>query len=115
MPLKGLSYRFMLALALVGFLACPWPVRAQAAPPEKPESGIASPQTLPQGFAQGIAQLQESLKAWESRWGAATAKLAQTQKELENFQVAVASAKATMVLQKLPLLEVQELYGNLWR
>ncbi len=63
MPLKGISFRFVLALALVVFLASPWPVRAQAAPPEKPESGIASPQALPQGFDQGIAQLQESLKA----------------------------------------------------
>lgn len=112
MPLKGISYRFMMALALVGVLVSPWPVRAQTVHPEKPEGGIASPQALPQGFEQGIALLQESLKAWESRVGAATAELARTQKELENLQVAVASAKATMVLQKLPLLQVQALLAT---
>ena len=109
MPLKGIAYRFIMALALVGFLVSPWPVRAQAVHPEKPEGGIASPQALPQGFEQGIAWLQESLKAWESRVGAATTELARTQKELENLQVAVASLKATMILQKLPLPQVQAL------
>jgi small-conductance mechanosensitive channel len=105
----------MMALALAGFLASPWSVRAQALQPEKPESGLATLQALPQGFEQGIAQLQESLKAWESRLEAATAELARTQKELENLQVAVASLKATMLLRKLPMLEVQELlvtYGG---
>ena len=59
--------------------------------------------------------MQESLKAWESRVGAETEELARTQKELDQLQVAVASPKAIMVLQKLPLLEVQELlvtYGD---
>jgi potassium efflux system protein len=115
MPLKGISYRFMVALAVAVFLACPWSSRAQAVHPEKPESGIASLQALPQGFEKGIAQLHENLKIWESRITAATEDLAQTQKELDNLQVAVASLKATMVLEKLPLLQVQELlvtYGS---
>jgi potassium-dependent mechanosensitive channel len=112
MPLKGISYRFMMALALVGFLVSPWPVLAQAVHPEKPEGGIASPQALPQIFEQGIAWLQESLKAWESRVEAATTELARTQKELEDLQVAVASLKATMILQKLPLPQVQALLAT---
>jgi potassium efflux system protein len=109
MPLKGISYRFLTALALVLLLTSPLAARAQAEPPEKPESGITSPQALPQGFEQGIAHLQESLNKWESRQGAATEELARIEKELESLQVAVASLKATMVLRKLPLLEVQGL------
>jgi small-conductance mechanosensitive channel len=99
----------MAAVIISGFLAFPGPVRAQAVPAEKPEKGIASPQTLPRGFEQSTAQLQEQLKAWESRVSASAADLAQTQKELDKFQVAAASLKATMVLQRLPLLQVQEL------
>ncbi len=115
MSLKGMPYRFLATLAAAVLLACPWAVRAQALQPEKPEIGIATLQALPQGFAQGITRLQEGLKTWESRVAAATEKLAQTQKELENLQVAVASLKATMLLQKLPLLQVQQLlvtYGD---
>jgi potassium efflux system protein len=109
MLLKGSLYRLMMALALVGFLAIPGSAGAQTTPPIKPADKIASPQALPQGFAKGIAQLQESLKQWQSRVTATTERLAQDQKELSQLQVAVASIKATMVLRKLPLLQVQEL------
>ena len=109
MSLKYAPYRFMVAMIVAGFLAFPGMVRAQPAPPEKAEKGIASPETLIRGFEQGIAQLQENLKTWESRLPAAEADLAQTQKELDNLQVAAAALKATMVLQRLSLLQVQEL------
>jgi small-conductance mechanosensitive channel len=99
----------MVALIVAGCLAFPGSVRAQAAPPEKPDKGIASPETLPRGFEQSIAHLQESLKTWETRVQAAEADLVQTQKELDNLQVAVASLKAAMVLEKLPMLQVEEL------
>ena len=112
MSRKYAPYRLMVALIVAGFLAFPGSVRAQAAPPEKPEKGIASPDTLPRGFEQSIVQLQESLKKWESRVPAAEADLAQTQKELDNLQVAVASVKATMVLKKVPMLEVEELLAS---
>src|SRR5665648_175053 len=108
MAVKNGLYRLMAAVIVAGFLAFPGPVRAQAAPVEKPEKGIASLQALPQGFEQGIAQLQDQRQAWESRVTTAAADLAQTQKELDKFQVAAASMKATMVLQRLPLLQVQE-------
>jgi small-conductance mechanosensitive channel len=109
MLLKYSPYRFMVAIIVAGFLAFPGSIRVQAAPPEKAEKGIASPQTLPQGFEQGIARLQENLKTWESRLPVAEADLAQTQKELDNLQVAAAALKATMVLERLSLLQVQEL------
>ncbi len=109
MSLKYALCRLMAAVIVAIFLVFPGALRAQAVPTEKPEKGITSPQTLSQGFEQGISQLQEQLKAWESRVTAAAADLAQTQKELDNLQVAVASVKATMVLQRLPLLQVQEL------
>ncbi len=115
MAVKYALYRLMAAMIVAGILAFPGPLRAQAAPTEKPEKGIASPQTLPRGFEQSTAQLREQLKAWEARVPAAAADLAQTQKELDHLQVAVASVKATMVLQRLPLLQVQELldfYGD---
>lgn len=102
-------YRLLTALIVAGFLAFPGPVQAQAAPPEKPEKGITSPQALPRGFEHSIAQLQEQLKAWKSRVPAAAADLAKTQKELDQFQVSVATVKAILVLEKLPLLQVQEL------
>ena len=108
MSLKFALYRLLATLIVAGFLAFPGPVRAQAAPPEKPEKGITSPQALSRGFEHSTAQLQKSLKAWESRVPAAAAELAQTQKELDQLQVAVATVKATMVLEKLPLLQVQE-------
>src|SRR5665648_1195070 len=100
MAVKYGLYRLIAAVIVAGILAFPGPLRAQAAPTEKPEKGIASPQTLPRGFEQGIAQLQEQRKAWESRVTAAAADLAQTQKELDKFQLAAASMKATMVLQR---------------
>ena len=109
MSLKYAPYRLMVAVIVAACLALPGLARAQAAPPEKPEKGMASPETLSRGFEQSIAQLQENLKAWESRVPGAAASLAQTQKELDNLQVAVATLKATMVLQRLPLLQVQEL------
>jgi potassium-dependent mechanosensitive channel len=115
MAVKYALYRLIAAVIVAGFLTSPGPLRAQAVPTEKPEKGVASPQTLPRGFEQSIAQLQEQLKAWESRVAAAAADLAQTQEELDNLQVAVASVKATMVLQRLPVLQVQELldlYGG---
>jgi potassium-dependent mechanosensitive channel len=109
---KYAPYRLVVALIVAGFLALPGPVRAQAAPPEKPEKGIAAPETLPRGFEQGIVQLQESLKKWESRVPAAEADMAQIQKELDKLQVDVASLKATMVLGKLPMLQVEELLAT---
>jgi hypothetical protein len=115
MSLKYVPYRLMVAVIVAGCLAFPGAVRAQAAPPEKPEKGIATPETLPRGFEQSIVQLQKNLKEWESRVPAAEADLAQAQKELDNLQVAVASVKATMVLEKLPMLQVEgllALYGD---
>jgi small-conductance mechanosensitive channel len=109
MTVKYALYRLVAAMIVAGILAVPGPLWAQAAPAEKPAHGIASPQTLPRGFEQGIAQLREEIKAWESRVPAAAVELAQTQKELDNLQVAVASARATMVLQRIPLLQVEEL------
>ena len=88
MAVKYALYRLIAAVIVAGILAFPGPVRAQTVPTEKPEKGVASPQTLPRGFKQNIAQLQENLKTWESRVPAAAADLAQTQKELDNLQVA---------------------------
>ncbi|MFZ5448504.1 MAG: mechanosensitive ion channel domain-containing protein [Thermodesulfobacteriota bacterium] len=112
MFLRGIPYGFLLVLAVAGFLSVPYSVGAQAVQPAKPGSGIASPQALAQGFEKGIAQLQESLKVWESRVEGATEKLTQTQKDLDNLQVAVASLKAAMILQKIPLLQLQELMAS---
>jgi potassium-dependent mechanosensitive channel len=109
MAVKYALYRLMAAMIVAGILASSGPLPVQAAPAEKPERGIASPQTLPRGFEQGIAQLREEIKSWESRVTAAAADLAQTQKELDNLQVTVASVKATIVLQRISLLQVEEL------
>jgi potassium efflux system protein len=109
MSVRYVLYRLIAAVIVAGILAFPGPVRAQAVPPEKMEKGITSPQTLPRGFEQSIAQLQENLKTWQARVPAAAAELAQTQKELDQLQVAVASVKISMVLERLPLLQVQEL------
>jgi potassium efflux system protein len=115
MSLRYSPYRLLAAVIVAACLAGPGWVRAQAPPPEKPEKGIATPETLSRGFSHSIVQLQEDLKAWEGRVPEAAASVAQTQKELDSLQVAVASVKAVMVLQRLPLLQVQELlevYGD---
>jgi potassium efflux system protein len=115
MSLRYSPYRILAAVIVAACLAGPGWVRAQAPPPEKPETGIATPETLSRGFSHSIVQLQEDLKAWEGRVPEAAASVAQTQKELDSLQVAVASVKAVMVLQRLPLLQVQELlevYGD---
>jgi small-conductance mechanosensitive channel len=109
MSVKYAVYRLMAAVIVAGVLVFPGSILAQPAPPEKLEKGIASPETLPRGFEQSIAQLQENLKAWKSRVPVAAADLAQTQKELDNLQVAVAVLKATMALQRLPLPQVEAL------
>ena len=101
MSVKYALYRLVAAVIVAGILAFPGPVRAQAVPPEKPEKGVASPQTLPRGFEQSIDQLQENLKTWKSRVPTAVADVAQTQKELDQLQVAVASVKVSMVLEDL--------------
>jgi chromosome segregation ATPase len=102
-------YRLLAAVIVAGFLAFPGPVHAQAAAPIKPEKGVTSTQTLSRGFEHSIVQLREDLKEWESRIPAAAADVVRTQKELDNLQVAVATVKATMVLERLSLLQVQEL------
>jgi potassium-dependent mechanosensitive channel len=109
MSLKYIPYRFVMVMIVAGCLAIPGLVRAQAAPPEKAEQGIASPQSLVRGFEQRIAHLQEDLKKWQSRLPEIEADLTQTQKELDSLQVAAATVKATMVLERLSLLQVQEL------
>jgi len=99
----------MVALLVAGSLACPGPVQAQSAPTEEQEIGVTSPAALVRGFAQGRVRLQENLKAWEAREGEAAAKLTQTGQELDKLQVEVASLKAGMALEKLPMIQVQAL------
>ena len=58
MSVKYAPYRLMVAVIVAGLLAFPGSALAQAVQPEKPEKGIASPETLPRGFEQSIAKLQ---------------------------------------------------------
>ena len=109
MPLTFSPFLRLAVLVLAGWLSGPEPVLAQPTPPDKPEIALASPQALSQGFETGIAQLQENVKTWEARGTAAADKLAHLQEELSNLQVAVASLKANLVLQKPPLPQLQEL------
>ena len=103
------AFRLMVAVIVAGFLAFPWPAQAQAAPPEKPETGGTPSQILLRGFQTGMAQLEKSLTTWETQVTAATDRLAKTREKLEQLQVTVATLKATMVLHRIPLLRVQEL------
>jgi len=109
MPLQSSPCRFMVAVIVAACLAFPCQARPQAASLEKPEKGGAASHNLLRGFKSGIGQLRENLKEWEFRQAAAAERLALTQKKLADLQVTVASLKAAMVLQKLPLLRVQEL------
>jgi potassium-dependent mechanosensitive channel len=107
MSLKYSWRRIAVALGTLGCLV--FPLVAQAQPhPDKSEKASVSPQALTQVFQKAITGLQERLKEWESRVAAASEKLAQTRVELDDLQVAVASLKATLVLEKPPLLQVQE-------
>jgi potassium efflux system protein len=108
MILKWLPCRVMVVVLTVGLGALPFLVQAQPVPPVSLEKGAPPAQTLLQGFETGIDQLQEALKGWESRLAATAGKLSQTQKASDDLQVAIASLKATMVLQRVPLFRVQE-------
>jgi potassium efflux system protein len=109
MILNWLSSRVMAVFLTVGLGAFPFLVQAQPVQPVSLEQGAPSAQTLRQGFATGIEQLQENLKGWQSRVAATADKLSQTKKESDVLQVGIASLKATLVLEKVPLLRVQEL------
>jgi potassium efflux system protein len=108
MPFRRQAY-WLIAVLLVGCWAMPWPAQAQAGQPQKPAHGVAS---LQPELETAMAGLQKSLKAWESRVAATAANLAKTQKELEDLQVTVATLKASMVLKKLSLLQVQGLIAT---
>jgi potassium-dependent mechanosensitive channel len=102
-------HRIIVALLVAGCLAWPQPAGAQAAATDKTEKAGSSSQSLLQAFESARIELQEGLKVWASREAAATDKRAQTEKAHDQLQVAVASLKATLFLQKLPLPRVQEL------
>lgn len=106
MSLRYWLHRVILAVMVLGCLAFPGSAPGQAAPPEKT---ITSPQALIEAFAKGRTALQENLKEWESRVAAASEKLALANQELDGLQVAVAALKASLVLEKPSLLQVQEL------
>jgi potassium-dependent mechanosensitive channel len=108
MVLKWLPGRAMVVLLIVVLGVSPFLVQAQPGPPASPEPGASPAQTLRQAFATGIGHLQADLKGWKSRLAATAAKLSQTKKESDDLQVAIASLKATMVLQRVPLFRVQE-------
>jgi potassium-dependent mechanosensitive channel len=109
MSLQYQARRILAAMLVAGFLALPRTGLAQTVQPEKLEKGGGSPQILLPAFKAATAQLQEQLKAQASRLAAAAAKLEQSKNDLDHLQVAVASLKAAMVLQRLPLLQVEEL------
>ena len=111
LPLEGSLYQLALALILLACLIWPGAAGAQTTPPAKPTSKLTSPQALPKALARGISYLEENLKEWQSRLTGATTKLAESQRQLDQMQVEVASVKANMVLKKLPLVQVQELVG----
>jgi potassium-dependent mechanosensitive channel len=109
MSLKYAPGRLLVAVIVAGWLAFSLAAGAQETPPGRAEKGGAPPQALLRGFQNGISQLEKSLQKRESQVAAATDRLAQAAKELEQLQVNVASLKAGMVLHKFPLLRVQEL------
>jgi potassium efflux system protein len=109
MRFRRQAHWLIITILLVGLWAIPWPVQAQDAQPPEPAHEVVPLQT---DFEKAIARLQKSLKAWEARVAATADKLAKTQTELEDLQVRVATLKATMVLKKLPLLQVQGLIAT---
>jgi potassium efflux system protein len=109
MSLRYWLHRVIMAVIVLGGLAWPGSAPGQAVPPEKPEKTITSPQALIEAFDKGRTALQENLKEWASRAASASAKLGQTNQELNDLQVAVASLRASLVLEKPSLLLVQEL------
>jgi potassium efflux system protein len=109
MPLRYMLHRVIMAVIVLGCLALPGSAPGQTVPPEKPENTITSPQALGEAFAKGRKRLQENLKDWESRVATTSKELDRTNKKLDDLQVAVASLKASLVLERPSLLQVQEL------
>jgi potassium efflux system protein len=109
MVLKWFPCRVIMVVLTMIFAVLPFSVQAQPGQPVSLEQGAPPARTLLQAFETGIEQVQEDLKGWESRLAATAAKLSQTKKQSDNLQVTIASLKATLALEKVPLLRVQEL------
>ncbi len=109
MAFRRQAHWLVITVLLVGFWASPRSVQAQAVPPQKPAPEAVSLQT---DFEKAIARLQKSLQAWQSRVAATADNLAKTKKELDDLEVKVATLKATMVLKRLSLLQVQGLIAT---
>jgi len=108
MSLTGSAYRLMLAIFLVGCLMGAGPARGQAVPTVQPEREAVSPQALTRGFTKGMTRLEEDNQEWDARLVAAAEQVARAREELDGLQVAVASLKAGLILEKPALVQVQE-------
>jgi len=109
MILKWFSYHVMAVFLTLGMGVLPSPLQAQPVKPVSLKEGATLAQALPQQFDACIEELQKDFKEWESRLAAAAARLSQTRQESDDLQVAIASLKATMALEKVPLSRVQEI------
>lgn len=105
------------ALILILLLAAAPPCLAQsvATAPARGEQKSAAallPKILPKVLAEGTATLQGKIKPLAARLTESRQELAQSQQDLKNLQLAVATIRAALSVEKPPLTRVQELLAT---
>ncbi|MCX5893196.1 MAG: hypothetical protein NTW80_09535, partial [Deltaproteobacteria bacterium] len=79
---------------------------------EQPAAAALSPESLPKVLAEGAATLQGRIKSLSARLTDSQQQLSRTENNLKNLQIAVASLRAALAVEKAPLTQVQELLAT---
>ncbi|MFI5332078.1 MAG: hypothetical protein ACHQ2F_13745, partial [Desulfobaccales bacterium] len=89
------------------------PGGAQATPRvEQVAAAALSPESLPKVLAEGAVNLQSKIKPLAARLADSQQRLGQAQNDLKNLQIAVASLRAALAVEKPPMTQVQELLAT---
>lgn len=110
--------RLVPALVLIFSLAaaslCPAQPGGAPAPTrvEQLAAAALSPESLPKVLAEGAVNLQGKIKPLAARLADSQQQRNKTQNDLKNLQIAVASLRAALAVEKPPLTQVQELLAT---
>ncbi len=106
------------ALVLIFLISAASPGPAQPAGTPAPTrveqlaAAALSPESLPKVLAAGAANLQSLIKPLATRLAVSQQQLGQAQNDLKNLQIAVASLRAALAVEKPPMTQVQELLAT---
>jgi len=103
-PRSGLVVARVIPLLVLLLLTAAAPLRG-----EQLTASASSPEALPKVLADGAATLQRKIEPLSARLRRSQEQLAQTQQDLKDLQIAVASLRAALAVEQPPLTQVQEL------